>query len=127
VRELASRSATAAKEIKALISASSTQVENGVALVNRTGSALSEIEQQVRKVTALIGDIVSASGEQSAAIGEISASVTSLDQATQQNAAMAVETTSACRTLGSETHALEAVVKRFQLDQVSERRQNRAA
>jgi methyl-accepting chemotaxis protein len=127
VRELASRSATAAKEIKALISASSTQVENGVALVNRTGSALSEIEQQVRKVTGLIGDIVSASGEQSAAIGEISASVTSLDQATQQNAAMAVETTSACRTLGGETNALEAVVQRFRLADVATRRRFRAA
>lgn len=122
VRELASRSAKAAKEIKTLISASSAQVENGVALVNRTGSALSEIEQQVRKVTEVIGDIVSASGEQAAAIGEINASVNSLDQATQQNAAMAAETTSACRTLGSETHALEAVVKRFRLDQVTERR-----
>jgi methyl-accepting chemotaxis protein len=127
VRELASRSAKAAKEIKTLISASSAQVANGVSLVNRTGSALTEIEAQVGKVTGLIGEIVSASSEQAAAIGEINKSVNTLDQATQQNTAMAAETTTACRALSDETQALEAVVSRFQLDPVTARRQNRAA
>jgi methyl-accepting chemotaxis protein len=127
VRELASRSAKAANEIKTLISASTAQVTNGVTLVNRTGSALTEIEEQVRGVTTLIGDIVSTASEQAVAISEINASVTSLDQATQKNAAMAVETTSACRALGGEAHTLEDIVNRFRLDQVTSRRPSKAA
>ncbi|MDB5525988.1 MAG: mcpR [Rhizobium sp.] len=119
VRDLASRSAKAASEIKSLVSASSVQVASGVSLVNRTGEVISEIDEQVQSVSALIGDIVSASIGQAAAIGEISASVNSLDQATQQNAAMATETTSACRTLGVQTQALESVVRRFRLDHAS--------
>ena len=127
VRELASRSAKAANEIKALISSSTAQVTNGVTLVNRTGAALSEIEEQVRGVTTLIGDIVSTAGEQAVAISEINASVTSLDQATQKNAAMAVETTSACRALSGEAHTLEDIVNRFRLDQGAGRRPGKAA
>ena len=127
VRELASRSAKAAKEIKALISASSAQVASGVSLVNRTGTVLNEIDAQVQKVTGLIGDMVVAAAEQAAAIDGINASVNSLDRATQQNAAMAVETTSACRALSAEMQGLEGVVGRFQLDRITARRLGRAA
>jgi methyl-accepting chemotaxis protein len=116
VRELALRSANAAKEIRALISTSSSQVSSGVQLVNRTGKALLEIEGQVEQVAGLIARIVSVSAEQAVAIGEINASVNALDQVTQRNAAMAVETASACRALGSQTQTLEGVVNRFQID-----------
>ena len=116
VRELAMRSANAAKEIRALISTSSSQVSNGVELVNRTGKALQEIEGQVEQVAALIARIVSVSSEQAVAIREINASVNALDQVTQHNATMAVETASACRALGTQTQTLEGVVRRFQID-----------
>ncbi|PDT12298.1 methyl-accepting chemotaxis protein [Rhizobium sp. J15] len=116
VRELALRSANAAKEIRALISTSSTQVSTGVELVNRTGKALLEIEGQVEQVSGLIARIVSVSSEQATAIGEINASVSALDEVTQRNAAMAVETVSACRALGGQTQTLEGVVGRFQID-----------
>jgi methyl-accepting chemotaxis protein len=115
VRELASRSANAAKEIKTLISASSDQVSTGVALVNRTGSALSEIEGQVARVTGLIGAIVTAAQEQSTAIGEINASVGTMDEVTQQNAAMAEETNSACQGLNEQAQALERIIERFRV------------
>ncbi|EJZ18760.1 putative methylation accepting chemotaxis protein [Rhizobium sp. Pop5] len=116
VRELALRSANAAKEIRALISTSSTQVSTGVELVNRTGRALMEIEGQVEQVSGLIARIVSVSSEQAVAIGEINASVNALDEVTQRNAAMAAETVSACRALGNQTQTLEGVVGRFQIE-----------
>ncbi|RFB88307.1 methyl-accepting chemotaxis protein [Rhizobium leguminosarum bv. trifolii] len=119
VRELAMRSANAAKEIRALISTSSSQVSTGVELVNRTGKALQEIEGQVEQVAGLIARIVSVSSEQAVAIREINASVNALDQVTQHNAAMAVETASACRALGAQTQRLEGVVRRFQIDAAS--------
>ncbi|WP_106796476.1 methyl-accepting chemotaxis protein [Rhizobium sp. H4] len=116
VRELALRSANAAKEIRSLISTSSSQVSTGVELVNRTGKALMEIEGQVEQVAGLIARIVSVSSEQAVAIGEINASVNALDEVTQRNAAMAAETVSACRALGGQTQTLEGVVSRFQID-----------
>jgi len=114
VRELASRSANAAKEIKTLISASSAQVTNGVSLVSRTGEALAEIEGHLRVVTDLIGEIVTASAEQATAIGEINSAVNHMDQVTQHNASMAEQTNTACRGLNEEAQSLEAVVVRFQ-------------
>ncbi|ABC94069.1 probable methyl-accepting chemotaxis protein (plasmid) [Rhizobium etli CFN 42] len=116
VRELALRSANAAKEIRSLISTSSSEVSTGVELVNRTGKALMEIEGQVEQVAGLIARIVSVSSEQAVAIGEINASVNALDEVTQRNAAMAAETVSACRALGGQTQTLEGVVSRFQID-----------
>jgi methyl-accepting chemotaxis protein len=117
VRELAQRSASAAKEIKTLVNTSSAHVSNGVALVNQTGKALMEIEVQVLKVTDLIGEIVTASKEQSTAISEINSSVNEMDRVTQENAAMAEQTTAACRSLDDEAHALERVVLRFDIGQ----------
>ncbi|WP_115672727.1 MULTISPECIES: methyl-accepting chemotaxis protein [Rhizobiaceae] len=115
VRELAQRSASAAKEIKTLVTTSSSHVSNGVALVNQTGKALMEIEGQVLKVTDLIGEIVTASKEQSTAISEINSSVNQLDRVTQENAAMAEETTAACRALKEEALTLDSVVTRFKI------------
>ena len=113
VRELAGRSATAAKEIKTLIDTSSTQVGAGVTLVNQTGSALGEIESQVGKINDLIQSIVTGAREQSTALAEINSAINQMDQTTQQNAAMVEETNAATQGLSSEAVKLESLVRRF--------------
>lgn len=115
VRELAGRSASAAKEIKALVDASATQVGNGVSLVNRTGEALSAIDQEVQQVHQLIHAIEMSAVEQSSALAEVNAAVNHMDQVTQQNAAMAEEANSACRDLNGEAEHLRQMLARFQL------------
>ncbi|MDH6268823.1 methyl-accepting chemotaxis protein [Rhizobium sp. SG_E_25_P2] len=115
VRELASRSATAAKEIKALISTSTSQVNNGVALVNKTGEALDEIAARVSRVADIINGIGASSAEQSDAIRQIDDSVRTLDQTTQQNAAMVEQTSAACRSLSKEADTLNDVLSAFRI------------
>ena len=113
VRELAGRSAHAAKEIKTLIETSSTQVGNGVTLVNQTGTALGEIESQVGRINDLIQSIVTGAREQSTALAEINSAINQMDQTTQQNAAMVEETNAATQGLSSEAVKLESLVRRF--------------
>jgi methyl-accepting chemotaxis protein len=113
VRELAGRSANAAKEIKTLIETSSTQVGTGVTLVNQTGTALGEIEGQVSKINDLIQSIVTGAREQSTALAEINSAVNQMDQTTQQNAAMVEETNAATQGLSGEAVKLEGLVRRF--------------
>ena len=113
VRELAGRSANAAKEIKTLIETSSTQVGTGVTLVNQTGSALGEIESQVGRINDLIQSIVTGAREQSTALAEINAAINQMDQTTQQNAAMVEETNAATQGLSSEAVKLESLMRRF--------------
>jgi methyl-accepting chemotaxis protein len=116
VRDLAGRSAKLAKEIKQLVETSSSQVSTGVALVNRTGEALNSIDQQVLKVTTLIEAIVRSSSEQTTALVEVNAAVNTMDSVTQQNAAMAEETSAACRELGNEALHLNHLLSRFALE-----------
>jgi methyl-accepting chemotaxis protein len=113
VRELAGRSANAAKEIKTLIETSSTQVGTGVTLVNQTGTALGEIESQVSKINDLIQSIVTGAREQSTALAEINSAINQMDQTTQQNAAMVEETNAATQGLSGEAVKLEGLVRRF--------------
>ena len=113
VRELAGRSANAAKEIKTLIETSSTQVGTGVTLVNQTGTALGEIESQVGKINDLIQSIVTGAREQSTALAEINSAINQMDQTTQQNAAMVEETNAATQGLSGEAVRLESLVRRF--------------
>ena len=113
VRELAGRSATAAKEIKTLIDTSSTQVGTGVTLVNQTGTALGEIESQVGRINDLIQSIVTGAREQSTALAEINSAVNQMDQVTQQNAAMVEETNAATQGLSGEAVKLESLMRRF--------------
>ena len=115
VRELAQRSAGAAKEIKELIANSSDQVEAGVSLVNRTGSALTEIENEVSRINDHIDSIVTSSREQSTALGEVNSAVNQMDQMTQQNAAMVEQTNAATQGLGEEAGRLEKLIARFQI------------
>ncbi|TCN33277.1 methyl-accepting chemotaxis protein [Sinorhizobium americanum] len=116
VRELASRSAAAAREIKQLIETSAREVADGVELVNRTGSALTGIEGHMQQVSGLIGTIVTAADEQSSALGGINAALQQMDLVTQQNAAMVEETNAACRTLSEEVLDLDRIAGRFQVN-----------
>ncbi|MFZ1963370.1 MAG: methyl-accepting chemotaxis protein, partial [Roseiarcus sp.] len=93
VRALAQRAAEAAKEIKGLISSSTTQVNLGVKLVNETGKALERIMAQVAKVNAVIVDIAATAKEQATGLEGVDVAIRRLDQLTQQNATMAEETT----------------------------------
>jgi methyl-accepting chemotaxis protein len=116
VRALAQRSAESAKEIKALISASTAQVGNGVALVDRTGTALREIIAQIGSLDGLLRDISSSSKDQATGLSEINTAVGVMDQAVQQNAAMVEESAAAAQTLKDETRQLAAMVARFRID-----------
>jgi methyl-accepting chemotaxis protein len=113
VRALAQRSATAAKEIKDLITASSQQVEKGVSLVGGTGRSLDEIQAQVGRITVIIDEIATAARSEAASLSQINTAVTEMDQATQQNAAMVEETTAAGRALSDMTTELSAIVSHF--------------
>ncbi|MBB3658891.1 methyl-accepting chemotaxis protein [Rhizobium sp. BK650] len=115
VRELAQRSASAAKEIKALINTSSELVRNGVELVGQTGKALEEIVVQVANINSNVAAIVEGSKEQATGINEINQAVNSMDQATQQNAAMVEESTAASHNLAAEADALRTLLTQFQL------------
>jgi methyl-accepting chemotaxis protein len=115
VRGLAQRSAEAAKEIKSLISASSSEVANGVALVARTGDALKQIIEKVAEMDTLVRDIHVSSREQATGLAEVNVAVTQMDQVIQQNAAMVEETTAAVHALKTDTQELTMMVDRFQI------------
>ncbi|MGA1833049.1 methyl-accepting chemotaxis protein [Rhizobium wenxiniae] len=115
VRELAQRSAKAAKEIKTLINTSSHQVSGGVELVGRTGGSLRDILGQVASIHDNVSAIVEASREQASSLREISQAVNHMDQATQQNAAMVEETTAASHSLASEAKSLRDLLMQFDI------------
>ncbi|TCL72242.1 methyl-accepting chemotaxis protein [Rhizobium sp. BK251] len=115
VRELAQRSATAAKDIKALITKSGGEVQVGVKLVQATGEALSEIEARVLKINDHIHSIATAAREQSTGLQEVNTAVNQMDQVTQQNAAMVEETSAATHKLSAEADGLLSLVSRFKV------------
>ncbi|MGI2035796.1 methyl-accepting chemotaxis protein [Rhizobium panacihumi] len=115
VRELAQRSATAAKEIKSLINTSNEHVQNGVELVGETGSQLTTIVGEVNQINQNVSAIVEAAREQSVGIQEINKAVNSIDQGTQQNAAMVEESTAASHGLAREADALNGLIRQFNL------------
>jgi methyl-accepting chemotaxis protein len=113
VRALAQRSAEAAKEIKALISASTQQVERGVKLVGDTGQALTAIVGRVAEIDGLVSDIAVSSQEQATGLGQVNTAVNQMDQVTQQNAAMVEEATAAAAQLKREALDLAAMLAKF--------------
>ncbi|TRB08659.1 methyl-accepting chemotaxis protein [Agrobacterium tumefaciens] len=115
VRELAQRSATAAKDIKALITKSGEEVGRGVSLVQKTGSALSEIETRVLSINDHIHSIATAAREQSTGLHEVNTAINQMDQVTQRNAAMVEETSAATHKLSSEAEHLVTLVSRFKV------------
>ena len=106
VRNLAQRSATAAKEIKALINESVQKVSDGSDLVNQSGQTLDEIVSSVKRVTDIIAEISAASQEQASGIDQVNKAVMQMDQGTQQNAALVEEATSASQSMRQEAAAL---------------------
>ena len=115
VRALAQRSAQAAKEIKALISASSHQVERGVSLVDDTGQALQGIVDRVAEIDGLVSDISVSAQEQATGLSQVNTAVNQMDHVTQQNAAMVEEATAAAVQLRQETGNLTRLVARFKV------------
>ncbi|WP_421357964.1 methyl-accepting chemotaxis protein [Agrobacterium rosae] len=113
VRELAQRSAKAAKEIKALIHTSGEHVRSGVDLVGETGRALEVIVGEVQEINRHITAIVESSREQSVGLQEINTAVNTMDQGTQQNAAMVEQSTAASHSLAKEAASLNQLLSRF--------------
>ena len=115
VRELAQRSANAAREIKTLIVASKTQVQEGVQLVGDTGRALETIVTEVQEINRHVSAIVEAAQEQSSGLQQINTAVNQMDQDTQKNAAMVEETTAATHSLSREVVSLNELLAQFKL------------
>lgn len=120
VRELAQRSASAAKDIKGLISTSNNQVQEGVELVGETGRALETIVSEVQEINRHVMAIVEAAQEQSSGLQQINTAVNQMDQDTQKNAAMVEETTAASHGLAREASSLNQLLGQFKLSDTFE-------
>jgi methyl-accepting chemotaxis protein len=117
VRNLAGRSATAAKEIKSLVNDTVQKVQDGSDLVNQSGAQLNEIVAAVKKVADIIAEISAASIEQSAGIEQVNKAVMQMDQMTQQNAALVEEAAGTSASMAQLSKDLQQVVSKFKLDQ----------
>jgi len=115
VRNLAQRSAEAAKEIKSLITASVERVEQGSQLVDKAGTTMTEVVGAIRRVTDIMGEISAASSEQSTGVSQVGEAVTQMDQVTQQNAALVEEMAAAASSLSHQAQALVGAVAVFKL------------
>jgi methyl-accepting chemotaxis protein len=116
VRNLAKRSATAAKEIKGLIAESVQKVDSGAEQVNQSGRTLGEIVASVKRVTDIIGEIASASREQNSGISQVNKAISQMDEVTQGNAAQTEELSGTAQSLAAQAEKLQALVARFKLD-----------
>ncbi|WP_245314456.1 methyl-accepting chemotaxis protein [Sinorhizobium alkalisoli] len=116
VRELAQRSALAAKDIKDLIHNSALEVTDGVQLVRDTGEVLELIESQILRINSQLDAVAAAANDQSVALAEVNRAVNQMDDVTQQNAAMAEESTAASVALANEVRRLRGIVSGFQLE-----------
>ena len=115
VRNLAQRSATAAKEIKLLIAESVDKVESGAQLVNEAGNTMDEVVSSFQQVARLVTDISEASREQSSGIEQVTEAVSQMDEVTQQNAALVEEAAAAAESLEEQAHGLVQAVGMFKL------------
>ncbi|UCU97725.1 methyl-accepting chemotaxis protein [Acidovorax radicis] len=115
VRNLAGRSADAAKQIKTLISDSVQRVEQGSALVDQAGNTMTEVVGAIKRVTDLMGEISAASNEQSQGVNQVGEAVTQMDQVTQQNAALVEEMAAAASSLSHQAQDLVGTVAFFKL------------
>lgn len=119
VRNLAQRSAAAAKEIKALITDSVEKVDAGSKLVDQAGGTMKEIVESVKRVGDIINDIASSNHEQSAGIEQINLAITQMDQVTQQNAALVEEAAAAAGAMQEQAENLVETVKVFRIENTS--------
>ena len=115
VRALAQRSAEAAREIKALISASSAQVGSGVKLVGETGQSLERIVAQVADINGVVAEIAASAKAQATGLQEVNGAVNQMDQVTQQNAAMVEQSNAASHALAQEAEALAELLRGFRI------------
>ncbi|TQX92040.1 MULTISPECIES: methyl-accepting chemotaxis protein [Rhizobium] len=120
VRELAQRSADAAKQIKGLIDQSTAEVKTGSALVREAGQVLTSISTQIVEISKHIDTIATAAQDQASALQEVNSSVNAMDQMTQKNAAMVADTTAASNELADEADALLTIVQQFRTDDVTQ-------
>ena len=116
VRNLAQRSAAAAKEIKGLIGDSVEKVEDGSKLVGEAGQTMDEIVSSVKRVTDIMADIAAASAEQSSGIEQVNQAVNQMDEVTQQNAALVEQAAAAAESLEEQAETLAETVAQFRLD-----------
>jgi methyl-accepting chemotaxis protein len=127
VRNLAGRSATAAKEIKALIRDSVSRVEEGSKLVDESGRTLDEIQAAVKKVTDIVAEIAAASREQSTGIEQVNKAVMNMDQTTQQNAALVEQAAAASQAIVEQAQALNQMISGYRVaagDQAGEQHES---
>jgi methyl-accepting chemotaxis protein len=120
VRALAQRSANASKEIKDLIQASTSQVQDGVRQVHQAGEALKDIVGSVEKVTSIVGEIATASAEQSRGLDEVNIAIGQMDEITQRNAALVEETHASAQSLANMAQSLAELTSFFQLGEKHE-------
>ena len=119
VRNLAQRSAAAAREIKTLIGDSVEQVNNGTRLVQQAGSTMGEVVDSVRRVTDIMAEITAASAEQSMGIDQVNQAIAQMDQVTQQNAALVEEAAAAAESMQDQAARLAQVAAGFQLEHMA--------
>ena len=122
VRNLAQRSAAAAKEIKSLIGDSVDKVNTGSKLVDQAGATMGEIVQAVKRVTDIMSEIAAASAEQSAGIDQVNKAITQMDGVTQQNATLVEEAAAAAESMEEQANRLMEAVSMFKLGTAKERR-----
>ena len=116
VRNLAQRSAAAAKEIKILIEDSVSKVDNGTRLVDQAGKTMGEIVTSVKRVTDIMGEITAASQEQSSGINQVSDAIAQMDEVTQQNSALVEEAAAAAESLDEQAQKLVDAVSQFKME-----------
>jgi methyl-accepting chemotaxis protein len=116
VRNLAQRSAAAAKEIKALISDSVEKVGSGTKLVDQAGATMSQVVESIKRVTDIVAEITVASQEQSSGIEQVNQAVTQMDETTQQNAALVEQAAAAAESLQEQANGLLTAVAQFHLE-----------
>jgi methyl-accepting chemotaxis protein len=116
VRNLAQRSADAAKEIKGLIGASVERVEQGSQLVDKAGGTMEEVVTAIRRVTDIMGEISAASKEQASGVAQVGEAITQMDQTTQQNAALVEQSAAAAASLQTQAGELVRAVAVFTLE-----------
>ena len=116
VRSLAQRSSQAAKDIKGLITNSNGQVQEGVDLVNQSGSALGEIVRSIKEVAGIVADIASASAEQSTGIEQVNKALSQMDEITQQNSALVEQSAATAQVLETQAASMSAQVGIFQIE-----------
>ena len=119
VRNLAGRSATAAKEIKGLIQDSVAKVEEGSKLVDESGKALEDIVASVKKVTDIVSEMAAASAEQSSGIEQVGKAVMQMDEVTQQNAALVEQAAAASQSIVDQAQALNDLIEHYHVDEGS--------